>query len=349
MKKIRLLLLGLPLIAGLLFSSGAYAQYQVPFANITVDGTVDDWSAVPDTVLGIPDGTDFTVTFSIAWDHQNLYFLFQVEDDTAVVYGTPEAAGINSWNVDNIELDIDADNSKLVWTSDGAAYDGVNDFHLRIFRDTLYEFSTGQWTNTIGVIPDLGNFEVDNPPVSKGVWDTTYVDGLVGMGANMATVETGTGYIYEMAFPFNDFIVNADPSMDATDFAVDSLIGLRIMVKDNDKATDGVDASVAWGGTAWKDPSSWGTIILTDGMTDISEPEIAEIALYPNPVADVVTIEGNGLGSVQVSNIAGNVVLVKELNGVSNADVDLSSLVSGFYIVQIEADGEVITKTIIKE
>ncbi len=345
MKKIKLLLLGLPLIAGLLFSSGAYAQYQVPFANITVDGAVSDWSAVPDTVLGVPNGTDFAVTLSMAWDNQNLYFLFQVEDDTAVVYKTPEASGIDSWNVDNIEIDIDADNSKL----SGGNYDGVNDFHLRIFRDTLYEFSTGEWTNTIGVIPELGNFQVEDPPVSKGVWGTTYVDGLVGMGANMVTVETGTGYIYEMAFPFNEFIVNADASMDSTDFAVDSLIGLRIMVKDNDKATNSVDASVAWGGTAWDDPSSWGTIILTDGMTDISEPEIAEIALYPNPVADVVTIEGNGLGSVQVSNIAGNVVLVEELNGVSNADVDLSSLVSGFYIIQIEADGELITKTIIKE
>ncbi len=349
MKKTRLLFLGLPLIAGLIFSSGAYAQYEVPFANITVDGSVGDWASVPDTVLGVPDGTDFAVTFSVAWNHQSLFLLFQVEDDTAVVYKTPEATGIDAWNVDNIEIDIDADNSKLVWTTGGAYYDGLNDFHLRIFRDTLYEFSTGEWANAIGVIPDLGNFQITDPPATKGVWDTTYMDGLVGMGADMATVETGTGYIYEIAFPFNGFLTKADASMDSTDFAIDSLIGLRVMVKDNDKATNGVDASASWGGTAWKDPSSWGTIILTDAMTNIDDAEVAEIAVYPNPVADVLTVVGEQINAVQIMNITGNIMVNEMFGGVSKAEIGLSSLASGLYIIQVETNGGVVTQTVIKE
>lgn len=73
-------------------------------------------------------------------------------------------------------------------------------------------------------------------------------------------------------------------------------------------------------------------------------------SLYPNPVADVLNIQCNsGMKSMTMFDIAGRLVMQKDLDGSSRQTVKTDALQSGVYIVHIECvTGEIIRSRIIK-
>ncbi|MFY8097697.1 MAG: T9SS type A sorting domain-containing protein, partial [Flavobacterium sp.] len=70
-----------------------------------------------------------------------------------------------------------------------------------------------------------------------------------------------------------------------------------------------------------------------------------EVALYPNPVQDILNINvDNAIKSVEIYNIQGQ----KVLNSTSN-EVDMSSLNSGIYLVKItDENNSIATKKVVK-
>jgi hypothetical protein len=79
----------------------------------------------------------------------------------------------------------------------------------------------------------------------------------------------------------------------------------------------------------------------------IIENQLSSIQIYPNPVKDVLTINADGKADVRLLNAAGQVVLVKSINGKTN--IDMSELPSGIYIVEIEQTGNVQRTKLVKE
>ncbi len=79
------------------------------------------------------------------------------------------------------------------------------------------------------------------------------------------------------------------------------------------------------------------------------EKELA-FNIYPNPTDGVVFIKSKQLDNVTVCvyGINGSVMLQKSISGVSS-EINLSDLASGIYILQVEAEGGVFTKRIIKK
>ncbi|WP_320019593.1 T9SS type A sorting domain-containing protein [Labilibaculum manganireducens] len=81
---------------------------------------------------------------------------------------------------------------------------------------------------------------------------------------------------------------------------------------------------------------------------------ITSIAIFPNPVEDVVNIQipGNLIVdnnfSIEIYNSTGKLLLRKELVSNTNS-IDLSNSPSGTYIVKLITDQEIITKKIIKK
>jgi endo-1,4-beta-xylanase len=80
--------------------------YYAPFSvTITLDGQTDDWANVPRVTIDsgpmIPANNDTTMTFAVAADETNLYFLADVTDSN-IVYGNYDAS---SWyREDSIEF-----------------------------------------------------------------------------------------------------------------------------------------------------------------------------------------------------------------------------------------------------
>ena len=69
--------------------------------------------------------------------------------------------------------------------------------------------------------------------------------------------------------------------------------------------------------------------------TGIVTPKVAQLQVYPNPVQDVVHINGVGVESVKVIDLMGRVVLNAPVNKGSSIDVDLSSVPAGNYIILV--------------
>jgi hypothetical protein len=78
--------------------------------------------------------------------------------------------------------------------------------------------------------------------------------------------------------------------------------------------------------------------------------------VYPNPAQDHVNIElttaqANSKGSYTIFGVIGNVIVHKELNGINSnykESIDISSFAKGLYTIQMNVNGVVSTKKIIK-
>ncbi len=71
----------------------------------------------------------------------------------------------------------------------------------------------------------------------------------------------------------------------------------------------------------------------------------SSLKLYPNPTANVLNIEGEGMVSVEVYNTVGQRIMAQEVNG-NKAQVNTESLNNGMYFIRILAnDGSVLNRT----
>jgi len=111
--------------------------------------------------------------------------------------------------------------------------------------------------------------------------------------------------------------------------------GLAIYANIGGRAGIGVDNDLnlylaeSYGGTIRKVTS--GNLGLTDNKF-----ETTELSLYPNPSSGQLVIESNTTGTQQlrITDVNGNVLLSKEVNGTTNA-IDLAQLSDGVYIVSL--------------
>ena len=81
------------------------------------------------------------------------------------------------------------------------------------------------------------------------------------------------------------------------------------------------------------------------GTAGIENAEEANVAIFPNPVRDMLTIEGNNVKSVEVIDMDGRVVLTNDRAG----KLDMSELSDGVYMVRVMSENGVSTKKIVKK
>ena len=65
--------------------------------------------------------------------------------------------------------------------------------------------------------------------------------------------------------------------------------------------------------------------------------------VYPNPVQGTLYIEANGLRHIKVMNLMGQTLIDQETSG-NQTHIDMSSLDSGLYMIQIETNYGTYTK-----
>ncbi|MBF4983199.1 T9SS type A sorting domain-containing protein, partial [Nonlabens mediterrranea] len=88
------------------------------------------------------------------------------------------------------------------------------------------------------------------------------------------------------------------------------------------------------------------TIDATASATSVEE---LGFTFYPNPVKDVLNINGiQDIDSATVMNMLGQQVMTVT-PGVTNAQIDMSTLSAGVYLVQVATDGRTSTIRVVKE
>lgn len=103
----------------------------------------------------------------------------------------------------------------------------------------------------------------------------------------------------------------------------------------------------------WSTPNI--TLFFSSGELAISDNAMDsnEIALYPNPARDEVTLTKNttiSLGEVIVYDTTGRLIKVVDLKNMGQSKtIDISQLQSGIYFLKIRADKGTITRQLIKE
>ncbi|MFP9113314.1 T9SS type A sorting domain-containing protein [Flavobacterium sp. RHBU_3] len=88
-----------------------------------------------------------------------------------------------------------------------------------------------------------------------------------------------------------------------------------------------------------------------DVTAGVKGNEVSKLTVYPNPATNVVNISNTGaalINGVNVTDINGRTVKALSFDGVANAQVNVSDLATGVYMMTINSDKGSVTKKVVK-
>lgn len=85
-------------------------------------------------------------------------------------------------------------------------------------------------------------------------------------------------------------------------------------------------------------------------LLNVSESEIIDLSMYPNPVKDALFIETNtsNIESVHVYAINGQLIFTEKFNGLRTIKVDFSDFNSGMYLLKLISENGITYKRVLK-
>ncbi|QEE50627.1 T9SS type A sorting domain-containing protein [Flavobacterium alkalisoli] len=92
--------------------------------------------------------------------------------------------------------------------------------------------------------------------------------------------------------------------------------------------------------------------VMLDGTLGVNEQLLSKFSIYPNPASDVINIanaENILVNGVEIVDLNGRVVKSVNLNGVTEAQINISDLSSGMYLMNVSSDQGTTTKKIVKK
>jgi len=90
--------------------------------------------------------------------------------------------------------------------------------------------------------------------------------------------------------------------------------------------------------------------VTLDGLLSAGSQTISNFAVYPNPTSNVVNVSANKalVSGVNFADLNGRVVKTAKFDGVAEAQVNISDLASGVYMMSISSDKGTTVKKIVK-
>lgn len=197
--------------------------------DIAVIGTrlPDEPLAIENIVVGKVDSAgDFTGSVQLEWDNDSIYVIFNIVDDS-IVPGTPE------YQVDNIEVYFDMDNSKNIhwprnggWMASDPTFD-TNDYQFRLVPDSAFAKYNSKFK-----------------------------------GARQVYTKTADGYQFELNIALDSLLNGFKP-------VPYQRIGFDVLVSDNDAVASDANRNqitlVSPTDKPFNDPSLWGTLEFVEG------------------------------------------------------------------------------------
>lgn len=91
------------------------------------------------------------------------------------------------------------------------------------------------------------------------------------------------------------------------------------------------------------------TVVITEGTAGVDENTLSNLSVFPNPSNDVVNVTVEALvNNIAIVDLNGRTVKSVKFEGVSEAQVNVSDLASGVYMMTISSDKGTSTKKIVK-
>ena len=166
--------------------------------------------------------------------------------------------------------------------------------------------------------------------------------------------------------PTVDFAIVVDSLKDRTLEAVFPLIplGKQNAVQDGDKLgfeieildNDGKGRNhvLSWNKNdhlAWQNPSKMGTIQLVEILSNMEDPFLQDLSVYPNPAGDFISVSAQfNMENISLYSMSGQVVILKTKIHANNTMLDVSPVQPGLYILQImQENGHVLHTRIVKK
>lgn len=92
-------------------------------------------------------------------------------------------------------------------------------------------------------------------------------------------------------------------------------------------------------------------VAVNAGVAGVNDFLASKLSVFPNPVNSVITIsnaENILLNAVQIADLNGRIVKSSQLDGIVSAEINVSDLASGVYMMTISSDKGTTTKKIVK-
>jgi hypothetical protein len=154
---------------------------------------------VANIVFGtVDDAADFTCNLHMSWDADSIYMEYVIADDSIVNTGA-------TYQVDNLEIYLDLDNSK-----------------------NIHYPRNGGWMQTVDAAYDDNDFQFRLvPELAFDVVNTGRPSLLATGGAKQVYTETAEGYTFVLNIAWDSLMVGFEP-------AEEDLIGFDALISDND-------------------------------------------------------------------------------------------------------------------
>ena len=231
-------------------------------------------------------------------------------------------------------------------------------------EDSFYvNFFAGQGASVVFTLLDnvqivtglIRNYQDQSNPPNKNFMFHVWTAGASGPGDDMIT-----------PFEVTPAATPADPNpmtvVDLRDYAEelsglsgDVFIGFTVD-EDTVRITEGpnpMGRSFYFDGSSWNAESTYNyhfRLITTASATGITPVENAEPSaiVFPNPASDILYVESNSskIKTIHVINTTGQIVYSNEVNAMKT-QIEINSLNTGVYFVQVETDKGIKTQKII--
>lgn len=305
MKKIYLFLIAMVMVAGV------FAQVNINIEGTDtppeIDGIIDEvWDAVEPNAVEQNFGEELpTVTayFKILWDNENYYVVLEVEDDD---HWPSWVSGGNNWEWDKPEIYFDVNEVLIDGGGAGTA-------------------DNGHWQQALAM--EEAGYDVPQELPVAGI----------DPGGVVAYSLTGENYVYEWMIPFAN-MADIDGTIQDIDNMLGRPIGFDCTVIDQDEGITTARQRAVWQATVeecWNSMDESGTITMVGNKVGAKNLPVASMNVYPNPVQDVLSINGT-YNKVVISNIIGQEVMSIE----TSSSVNVSDLSKGVYVVKAYNNGE---------
>jgi len=329
-------------------------------------------------------GDNYEQATSVAVDASGNAYLTGFFDSSYIIFGTTILTNASVGNGDIFLAKYDANGNVLWATSTGetssdesnsvATDTSGNIFITGYFYGSTISFGSTTLTNTIIGFGDI--FLVKYNAIGNVVWAKSEGGNGTDWGCSVAVDISGNSYLagwYSGSTTIIDTITLAstgspDISISKYDTNGNVLWAKGAGGNSSDRAySAAVDASGAvylaggfyspsinFGGTTLLNTNSTGDsvdVFLTklNSSNGINESiSLSAISLYPNPAADIMTIETPQKATFEILSIHGQLIKTFETYN-TKTNIDVSALPAGMYIVEVRTEKGIAVKKFVKE
>ncbi len=210
-------------------------------------------------------------------------------------------------------------------------------------------FTSYFWNNGT----NMQTLDVSGTPVGTMTYSVTVEDAMGCVGTDEAIISTKAPVLVDLGLDTNIWADGVDTyTLDAGSGFTSYLWSDNVTTTQTYEVGRNTQGSISVIATNNEGCEGTDTVMVTFAPVSVGELTVTSLKMYPNPAVDQVTVELSNMenvGNVKVSflTISGQVVMTQNIavNGSSYMETfDVSNLATGSYLVQFEANGEVVVK-----